>query len=139
VVGGDLVCVRGDGFDQQVGAEDVVAHRGEDEVRRVRQADWIGWLLMKALMRFPSAAGSMMPNSPACVIGHAHPCHGHAGARCEVVVDHLARIHAVDVVGAEHADRVGALVVDEVEVLVDRIGGAGRTSVGRAASGRAPA
>ena len=39
-----------------------------------------------------------------------------------MLVDHLARIHAVDVVGAEHADRVRALVVDEVQVLVDRVG-----------------
>ena len=40
----------------------------------------------------------------------------------DVVVDHLARIHAVDVVGTEHAHDVGAFVGDQVEVLVDRIG-----------------
>ena len=41
---------------------------------------------------------------------------------CDVLVDHLARVHPVDVVGAEHAHDVGALVVDQVEVLVDRVG-----------------
>ena len=47
---------------------------------------------------------------------------GDAGPHLEVVLDHLAWIHAVDVVGAEHAHEVGTLVVDQVEVLVDRVG-----------------
>ena len=36
-------------------------------------------------------------------------------------LDHLHRIHAVDVVGTEHDDVVGALVVHEVEALEDRV------------------
>jgi hypothetical protein len=40
----------------------------------------------------------------------------------DVLVEHLARVHAVDVVGAEHRHVVRLLVVEQVEVLVDRVG-----------------
>ena len=56
---------------------------------------------------------------------HAQPADGHACAALEVQVDHLARVDAVDVVGAEDADHVRLLVVDQVQVLVDRVGRAG--------------
>ena len=39
-------------------------------------------------------------------------------------VHHLANAHLVHVVGTEHHHNVGAEVLDEVEVLVDGIGGA---------------
>ena len=52
----------------------------------------------------------------------AQPGDRDAGAAVEVLVDHLARVDAVDVVGAEDADHVGLLVVDQVQVLVDRVG-----------------
>ena len=57
--------------------------------------------------------------------GTRMPGDGHAGAGLHVLVDHLPRVHAVDVVGAEHDDDVGPLVVDEVEALEDRVGAAG--------------
>jgi hypothetical protein len=43
-------------------------------------------------------------------------------------IEHLAGVHPVDVVGAEHEDVVGVLVVDDVEVLEDRVGRARGTS-----------
>jgi hypothetical protein len=42
-----------------------------------------------------------------------------------VLVEELAGVHPVDMVGPEHEDVLGGLVVDEVEVLVDGVGGAG--------------
>jgi hypothetical protein len=39
-----------------------------------------------------------------------------------VLADHLAGVHPVDVVGAEHDDVGGLLVADQVEALVDRVG-----------------
>ena len=37
-----------------------------------------------------------------------------------MLLDHLLRVHPVDVVGAEHDDVLGPLVVDQVQALVDR-------------------
>ena len=78
----------------------------------------------KAVIVWPSGAVSMMPNWLACSIGDAQRSHGDRGARLDVLADHLRRVHAVDVVGAEHDHDVGALVADQVEVLVDGVGGA---------------
>ena len=46
----------------------------------------------------------------------------HALAAGDVLLDHLARVHAVDVVGAEDDDVLRALVGDQVVVLEDRVG-----------------
>ena len=53
---------------------------------------------------------------------HGDRRHRDAGIAPDVLLDHLARIHAIDVVGAEHRHHVGAFVLDQVEVLVDRVG-----------------
>ena len=55
---------------------------------------------------------------------HRHPdgADGHARPGGDVLLDHLAGVHPVDVVGAEDADVVGTVVADEVEVLEDGVG-----------------
>ena len=53
-----------------------------------------------------------------------------------MVVQHLARVHTIDVVGAEHQDIVRALVVDQIQVLEDRVGGAGEPARAAAHLGR---
>ena len=42
----------------------------------------------------------------------------------DVLLDHLARVHPVHVVGAEDDDVLGLVVVDQVQRLVDGVGGA---------------
>ena len=44
----------------------------------------------------------------------------------DVALDHLRRVDPVDVIGAEHTDVIGPLVVDQVQALVDRVRGAGK-------------
>ena len=59
-----------------------------------------------------------------CVLGgHADTCNRHTGTGGDVVIEHLARIHPVNVVRAEHHDVVGLLVVHEVQRLVDGVCG----------------
>ena len=48
----------------------------------------------------------------------------HARAPFDMALDHLCRVDPVDVIGAEHTHVVGPFVVDQVQALVDRIGGA---------------
>ena len=42
----------------------------------------------------------------------------------QVKADHLVYVHAVDVVGSEHQDQLRMLILDQVEVLADRVRGA---------------
>jgi hypothetical protein len=57
------------------------------------------------------------------VAGHPDSRNGDTGIRVDVVVEHLAGIDPVDVVGAEDEHEVGALVLDDVQVLEDGVGG----------------
>ena len=114
---------RRERVEQGLGREDVVAHGGEDPVGVVGQAR-------------PHRSAS--PGRPRCGCPAAgrlddpellglrqrdpDPGHGDAGAGRDVLLEHLAGVHAVDVVGAEDADVVGSLVADDVEVLEDGVG-----------------
>jgi hypothetical protein len=53
-----------------------------------------------------------------------------------VLLHHLLRVHAVDVVGTEDDDVVRPLVVDEVQALEDGVGGAGEPARAEALLGR---
>ena len=66
----------------------------------------------------------MMPKERGLLERHADRGHGHVGLARAVEVDHLAHVHAVDVVGGEHRHHVGRVRLQDVEVLVHRVGGA---------------
>ena len=123
VVARGLVCsVDRDCVDEHVSAEHVVAHRGEDLVGRVGEPGGVAGLLAERADRPPVVSGLDHAELARLLDRHPDAGHGHAGSARDVLVDHLARIHPVDVVGAEDADVVRLLVVQEVEVLVDRVG-----------------
>ena len=44
--------------------------------------------------------------------------------RSAMEVHHLPDVHPVHVVGTEDSDQIGMMIVDEIEVLIDGIGGA---------------
>ena len=125
VLGRLVLRVLGDDPAQHVRAEDVVAHRREDLVGRVRQPLRVLRLLAERGDR--AAVGRRLDHAE--LVGlldrRAQRRDRDAGAALDVLLDHLARVHAVDVVGAEHDHVVRALVVEQVEVLVDRVGRAG--------------
>ena len=75
-------------------------------------------------MSLPLGPVSMTPNWSAWRRGTRMPGDGQRGAGLDVLLDHLGRVHPVDVVGAEDDDVVRPLVVDEVEALEDGVGAA---------------
>lgn len=114
MVGGGELAVADDRVDQGVGVEDIVAHRGEDLVRSVGQTDRVLGLLEEFgdLRRDDAVSGLVARElDHAELIGELDRLSdrgdGRLGARCDVGVDHLREVHAVDVVGADHDDDVG--------------------------------
>jgi hypothetical protein len=117
--------VRVQRLHQHVAVEDVVAHGRERLVGVPGPGRGIGRLLQEGLdpvtvRTNPDDAerGGRFPR-------YRDPRHRDAGAEAEVSLDHLRRIHPVDVVGAEHRHQVRLLAADEVQRLVDRVGRAG--------------
>ena len=106
------VVVAGHGVDEDVGVEDVVAHRGQHLVGGVRQALGVLGLLLE---RRDLAAVVVVDLDDAELVGQrdglADGGDGDAGTGLDVLGDHLGEVHAVDVVGADDDDDVGLLVV----------------------------
>ena len=119
-----IACVSRHRFDQRLGAEDVVAHRREHLVRRVGKADGISGLLAKRRDLRSVRTGLDHAELGGLLDRHADSRNRCTGARLDVLRKHLARVHPVDVIGAEDDHVVGLVVVDEIQALVDRVGGA---------------
>ena len=49
--------------------------------------------------------------------------HRDRGFALEMELDHLLDVHPVNVVGAKHGDQVGRVVLEQVEVLKNRVRG----------------
>jgi hypothetical protein len=118
------VVVRGVGaerVEQGLGGEDVVPHRGERLVGAVGQPRWVGGLLQERLD--PPSVGRRLDHAErrGLLPGDRDAGDGDPGPAVEVLLPHLLGVHPVDVVGAEHDDHVGAVVVDEVPRLEDRV------------------
>ncbi len=114
-----------DRLQQHLGAEHVVAHRSEDLVRRVRQPGRVRRLLEKGLDALACPARGDHAELRRLRARHPDARDGHAGAGRHVLVDHLLGVHAVDVVRAEHDDDLRPFVVQQIEVLEDRVAAAG--------------
>ena len=124
MVGVVVVGVGADRVDEHLGGEDVVAHRHERLLGVVGGARRIGRLLDE----LADAAGLVgVDAAERGGLGARHPDARHRRARAalDVELHHLLGVHPVHVVGAEHDDVVGVLVVDQVQRLVDRVGRAG--------------
>ncbi len=125
MIGVALLAVAEDRLDEHVGVEDVVAHRGEDLVGGVGEADRVGRLLAEGadLRRI-----LLVDLDDTELVGErdrlADSGDGQAAAGLDVRLDHLLEVHAVHVVGADHDDDVGLVVVDQVQRLVDGVGAA---------------
>ncbi len=110
-------------LDQDVRGEDVVAHGRVRLIGTVGQAGRIRRLLKEGVDRPAVRTGADHTELPTLHSGHTQPRDGHPGPVGQVLLDHLARIHPVDVVGAEHDHDIRLIIVDEVQRLEDRIRG----------------
>ena len=111
-------------LEQEVGLEDVDAHGGERHVRLVGHAGRVLRLLQEG---DDAVLGVDVHDAEA---GRLHARHleaadGDVGAGVDVLLEHALVVHLVDVVAGQHDDVVRAIAVDDVDVLIDRIGGAG--------------
>ena len=91
---------------------------------------------MNSAILLPSSAGLDDPERGGLPARHPDAGHGRLCSGCDVVGDHLRRIHPVDVIGAENHQIVGLLVVDQVQRLQDRVGAAGVPAGAEALLGR---
>ena len=131
VRGRPVLAGRRDDVDERLGVEHVVPHAGQAAGAVARHGGRRGRLLVEG---DDLALGVALDDAErlGLLVAHGDGGNGDARTAVQVVVHHLARVHPVDVVGAEHAHDVGVLVGDQVEVLVDRVGRAGEP-VGAAA------
>ncbi len=119
-MGGVLKRVVLEGLDQDARAEDVIAHRREREFGLSGHGAGHGGLLVE--VDDPPVRGDL-ENAEPRGLGDRH---GNRRDR-EIVPallvgeEHRVHVHHVDVVAAEHADVLGLLVEDQVEILVDGI------------------
>ena len=120
-IGVEVVLAGGaDDVDERLGVEHVVAHAGQAARLVARHRRRVRRLLVE---RLDLAVGVGLDDTEALGLLEADRDrrNGDAGLGVQVLVDELADVHPVDVVGAEHAHDIGILVADQVQVLVDRI------------------
>ncbi len=105
------------------GPEDVDAHRGQRHVGLAGNAGRVGRLLDEGSdgvvlvdVHHPKAYG-LHPR-------HFEAADGHVGAAVDVLLQHHLVVHLVDVVPGEDHHELRLIVVDDVEVLEHRVGGA---------------
>src|SRR6185369_9488596 len=102
------------GVDQRLRGEDVVAHGGVDLVGVVGQPHGVVRLFYE-LGDAVVTARHDHTEARSFVERDANRSHGDATARLDVRVDHLLRVHPVDVIRAEDTDVVGCFVADQVQ------------------------
>ncbi len=108
---------------QEFGVEHIDAHAGQRPVRIAGHGRRVGGLLHEV--------------EDAVVSVHVHDAergrleaidldaaHGHVGALLDVLLQHGLVVHLVDVVPRQHDDEARLIVLDDVQVLEHRVGGA---------------
>jgi hypothetical protein len=107
---------------QHIGAEHVDAHRRERLPGRAQARRRAGRLFPERLDPVPVACGLHHAEGRRGVPLDRDRRHRDPRAPGQVRLDHLPRVHPVDVVGAKDRQQVRPVGIDEVQRLVDRIG-----------------
>ena len=122
MIGCGQLAIPEHGVDQDIGVEDVIAHRREHLIGRIHESNGI----LRLLEELGNASRIFRVEfDDAELVGKrdrlADGGDGDTGTRRDVCLDHLAEVHAIDVVGTDHDDDVGFLVAQQVETLQDGI------------------
>ena len=117
VLGRGVERVLLEGADEDVGAEDVDAHRGEVGIGLVGLLGELRHGVVVVLGDDAKARGL----GPV----HRHDRDGEVRVVGDVALDHLAVVHAVQVVAGQDDDVLGVVALDVADVLIDGVGRAG--------------
>ena len=113
-----------EGIDQDLHVEHVVAHGDVGLVGSVGETRGIGGLFQERL-DLRTAGGIDHAELVGFVPVGPQGGNGDPGARSDVSIEHLTGVHPIDVVRPEHEQVPGLFVVDDVQVLEQRIGRTG--------------
>ena len=110
-------------LDQHIGREDVVSHRGEGARRITGHRRRVDRLLTEAEYA-PVFVGVNDAERRGFSDGNRQRGDTDVGMAAQVKINHLAHVHAIDMVGTKHHDEVRRKLFDQPQVLIDGIGSA---------------
>ncbi len=123
VVGGRVGEILFQQLVEVVGLEDVDPHGGQRGVGLARHSGWIGGFFDEGVdLAIP--VHRHHPEGACLIPRHLDTGHRDPGPHVDVIEQHGGVIHLVDVIPRQHHHIPGAVIANDVQVLVDRIGGA---------------
>ena len=110
-------------FDQHISIENVDPHAGQCNVLASRRRLRLRWLLVEV-----DDAEFVVQGHHAvfrCYLdGHFDAADRHVGGACHMLGEQPRVVHLVDVISCEDQDVLRRVAAQDIEVLIDRVGGA---------------
>ncbi len=106
--------------------EHINAHAGQRHVGLARHGRRIFGFSRKSMIR-RSRRQAMTPK-PSPPRADFETADGHVGVLVDMLLQHLLIVHLVDVIAGEEHDIFGVVALEDVDILIDRVGGAKHTS-----------
>src|SRR5215468_9165249 len=114
-------CVLPQSADHRVGIKQVVAHGDQSILRFVGNRLGLAWLLLEA-DDTPIGVDLDYPKL-SCLCDSYRQCrNGDIGAFFLMLVNHLTDVHPVDMVCAENSHKPWSVSLDQIQVLINRVG-----------------
>ena len=125
VLGVGSLLIERQSLEQGLGVGNVVTHGSQNLVRIVRQTGGGGRLLLEVLDHVRVIGIDLNHTELVRFLdGLADTGHGELSTGLDVLLNHLFEVHAVDVVGTHYHHDVRLDILDDVDGLVDGVGGA---------------
>src|SRR5262245_18993555 len=115
-------CVLPQSADYRVGIKQVVTHGDQSRLRFVGNRLGLAWFLLEA-DDTPIGVDLDYPKL-SCLFDSYRQCrNGYIGAFFLMLVNHLTDVHPVDMVCAENRHKSWSVSLDQIQVLINRVGG----------------